>query len=372
MSRAAAHALIAGIAPVARISRLASVALLGLLSLAACASPPRRARPPLADQVSSGDRDPRQALLAELRSEVLEAYERDEPPELESTVLPQVGAARIGVGPGDVLVDQELLNASSRWPLMIDPSTSTSARSKHLELHLAGDLSAGWISDEVSWRVEICKRTLVIPLRLTAMYARQGDRWVLAVEHLSTGAELPATGQLLIGRSIPSTEVSSAIGDDVARSVAATLQAPIVASPLLATLPDKAFPDKTLLIIGPSWSQEWHGSDPLGQQLVPGALAIEDRRIGVVGRVASSATIAYWVGNLVATAASGARTRLRASFVLERQDGRWVVMQGHVSLPVDDQTLARSAVGSAFDSLNPLVAKCGEQARSGFSDAAAR
>jgi hypothetical protein len=361
MSRVSSRAAVAAAAAVARLAPLC------WLAFAACASATRRTPPPLADQVSNGDRDPRQALLAELQSEVLEGYERDEPPELESTVLPQVGAARIGVGPGDVLVDQELVNASSRWPLMIDPATPTSVRSKRLKPYLSRDLSAGWIFDEVSWRIEICKRTLVIPLRLTALYARDGDRWVLAVEHLSTGSELPVAGPL-IGRSIPSDEVSRAVGDDVARSVATALAAPIAES--LSIGPEA-------VLVGPGWSQEWNGSDVLGQQLVAGAISIEDRRIGVVGQVAGNATVAYWVGNLVTTAATGARSRLRATFVLERQGpsgknpGRWVVVQGHVSLPVDDETLAHNVVGSALVSLNPLVAQCGDQARSGLGEAAA-
>lgn len=334
-----------------------------LAALAACSSATKRSLPPLADQVANGDRDPEQALLAELQAEVLESYERDDPPDLETAVLP-IGAARIGVGPGDVLVDQELVNASSRWPLMIDAETPTAVRSKRLELHLAKDRSAAWVFDEVSWRIEICKRTLVIPLRLASLYARDGDRWVLAVEHLSTGAELPSAGPL-IGRSFPSAEVSRDLGDDVSRSVALLLRGPVPESPLVSTGAEAA-------LLGPSWSQEWHGAAVLAEQLFDGSISIEDSRIGVVGRDPARATIAYWVGNLIGTAVSGQRARLRATFVLERRPGatgapksssRWVVVQGHVSLPVDDETLAQSAVGSALLSLNPLVARCPDSAR---------
>lgn len=321
---------------------------------AACGSPPRRSIPPLADQISNGDRDQRQVLLAELQSEVFDAYDRDAPPDLETGVLPRVGAARIGVGPGDLLVDQELAAASSRWPLMIDPSTPTAVRSKKLELHVAGDHSAGWMFDEVSWRIEVCKRTMVIPLRFTAMYARDGDRWVLAVEHLSTGASLPEQGGM-IGRSVPAAEVSTSLAEDVAASVTAELTAPIADSPLVSSGPEA-------VLLGPGWHQEWHGPDIISQQLVLGTLGLEDRReerrIGVVGHDVASATVAYWVGNLVATAPDGARTRLRGTFILEKRSGRWAVVQAHVSLPVDDETLARSTVGSALVSLNPLKVQC--------------
>ncbi len=337
---------------------VACASAVGAAGLGGCSATTKRALPPLADQISNGDRDPEQALLAELQGEVLESYERDDPPDLETSALP-IGGARIGVGPGDVLVDRELVNASSRWPLMIDASTPTSVRSKRLELHLARDHSAAWIFDEVSWRIPICRRTLVIPLRLTSLYARDGDRWVLAVEHLSTGAELPQEGPL-IGRSLPSAEVSRAIGDEVAKSVSLLLHGPVPDSPLVSTGVEAA-------LVGPAWGQEWHGTDVFSQQLFDGAISVEDRRVGVVGRDPARATIAYWVGNVVATSPSNQRTRLRATFVLERQPGatsapksahRWVVVQSHFSLPVDDETLAKSVVGSALLSLNPLVAQC--------------
>jgi hypothetical protein len=350
---------------------------------AACGSAPRRKLPPLADQVATGDRDPDKALLAELQTDVLDGYGRDEPPELETEVLPVVGAARIGVGPGDVMVEQEqeLSNASSRWPLMIGADTKTSVHSKRLEMHLSTDWSAAWITDEVSWRIELCGRTLVIPLRLTAMYGRDGDRWVLAMEHLSTGAPSPDLGlapttgsDRLVGRSIPAAAVSPELAVALTEAMAQVLRSPIPASPLVSIGPEAA-------LIGPQWAQEWRGPDLLSQTLVPGALAIEEGRSGVVGRSVAEATVAYWVGTLVATSVTSVRTRLRATFVFERRadlatgvpevasvppgtkaaqrpPAQWVVVQGHVSAPVDDEMLARGTVGSALTGLNPLAAQC--------------
>jgi hypothetical protein len=327
--------------------------VVALAALAACGSAPRREPPPLADQISNGDRDLALTLRAEMQAEVLDSYERDDPPELEVSVLPQLGPALIGVGPGDFLVEEDLAQASSRWPLHIDfTTTPTAVRSKRLELHLSKDLTAGWVFDEVSWRIEICRRTLVIPLRLTALYARDGDRWVRAVEHVSTGAELPIDGAL-IGRPVPGAELSAALAEEVTTSVATELASPIVDSPLHSTGPES-------VLVGPAWQQEWHGDEISGKELVAGSLTVEDRRIGAIGRAGSLATVAYWVGNLVATSPTGARTRLRGSFVLERRAGKWVTVQGHVSLPVDDETFAHSSVGSALVSLNPLVAQCSE------------
>ncbi|MEZ4360527.1 MAG: nuclear transport factor 2 family protein [Kofleriaceae bacterium] len=345
----------------------AGAALAAALALVACGNAARRVPPPLADQVSGGDRDARQSLINELQIELLDSYERDEPPELDTAVLPVVGAARVGVGPGDVLVAQELDdNASSRWPLTLSPSTPSTVRSKRLRISLAQDRSAAWISDEVSWRIEVCGHTLTIPLRLTALFARDGDRWVMALEHLSTGVDLAAQGELM-GRSIPPAEASAELAAAVATSVTDALRVPLESSPRISTEPDS-------LLLGPGWFQEWRGDEGIGQRWVDGALAIAQttdggapapaRRVGAVGRSVDSATVAYWVGNLTATTASQGRARLRASFVLERRNGVWVVVQGHVSAPVDDQTLARAAIGSALVSLEPLVTACDERAPS--------
>ena len=108
--------------------------------------------------------------------------------EIESSMIaPQIGTVRIGVGPGDILVSEELERAPSRWPLDVPAGTVTEARSKKLEIHLAQDSSAAWASDDISWRIVTCGRIAVIPLRMTALYARDGDRWVLVFEHLSFG-----------------------------------------------------------------------------------------------------------------------------------------------------------------------------------------
>jgi SnoaL-like domain len=333
----------------ARALSLALAALALSLALAACGNPSRRNMPQLADQVSNGDKDPRLTLLSELKAEILDGYQRDDLPELEAAVLPQLGPTRIGVGPGDFLFDQELLNASSRWPLTT-ANIATTVRSKHLDVYLASDLSAGWFSDEVSWRLQICDRTLIIPLRITALYARDGDRWVLAVEHVSSGAQLAAE-ESMVGSAVGNVAVSSALASAVSTSVATTLGAPIASSPLLSAGPES-------ILIGPGWSQEWRGPDLVGKQLVPGTLTVEQARIGTVGQSIAEATVAFWVGNLLATSAAGARTRLRGSYVLERREDKWVVVQGHVSLPVDDSALASNAIGSALVSLNPLAAKC--------------
>ena len=136
--------------------------------LAGCPKQQVKDQPPLADNTAVVDRDGRIAIIAELKSEILTSYERDEPPEIESSMIsPAVGTIRVGVGPGDVLLGEELERAPSRWPLDVTPATPTEARSKKLEIHLAQDASAAWVTDEISWRIKTCGRTAVIPLRMT-------------------------------------------------------------------------------------------------------------------------------------------------------------------------------------------------------------
>ena len=130
--------------------------------------------------VTDSDADRRARLRSELQDEVLASYERDELPEVETMMIPpEVGPARIGAGPGDVLFGDDVRRlAWSRWPLQIQTGTKTQVRSKNLRIHLSHDkqVSAAWMSDELSWRIAMCGRTAVIPLRMTALYAHDGDR----------------------------------------------------------------------------------------------------------------------------------------------------------------------------------------------------
>ena len=182
-----------------------ALATAALLVLAACPPPPRPPPAHLHENGASADDDETRLarLVAELREDILLSYERDEPPETETGTLdPTVGAARIGVGPGDFLIAAELERAPSRWPLFVSRDARTGVVSKRLEIHVAQDQSAAWMSDELSWRIGMCGRTAVIPLRATALYAHDGDRWVEVFEHLSFGDVPVATPELYeIGRA---------------------------------------------------------------------------------------------------------------------------------------------------------------------------
>lgn len=369
------------------------------LALAGCSGPKNQAATAGTDPIAVGERDLRAGMKSELEDEILRSYERDEPPDIETAMLdPRIGPARIGVGPGDVLVGSELVRAPSRWPLDVDPRTPTEARSKRLEVHLAQDGTAAWSFDEISWRIHLCGRTAAIPLRMTALYTREGDRWVQVFEHLSF-ARVPAPSRdgALRGASIKSAVVSSDLVDELSGVLSqgqfrATRNASVV-----STGPEA-------IMIGPDISDEWHAVDVLASNLSGLALRAEDRRVGTVGRTPGTATIAYWVGNFVATlparpGIAAGKARLRGTFVFERRrhvkieidkgrkkrrplaraedtscsldgtDCRWVLVQGHVSQSIDDGPdpsgdrhdivdLATLVFGTALVRPKPLEVTC--------------
>ncbi|MGE5185621.1 MAG: hypothetical protein ACM31C_26350 [Acidobacteriota bacterium] len=366
-----------------------------LALLAACPSPQKA---PLASRPEGGASGEtpeahRKRLIAELEDEILSSYERDDVPDIDTPLIPaNVGPARIGVGPGDVLFGDEVrLRASSRWPLFVSPSMPTSVRSKRLDVHLSHDHqpgrmdpSAAWMSDEVSWRIGVCGHTAAIPLRITALYAHDGDRWVEVFEHLSF-ARMPQPYYVLAGDNKYEVElrgspmirpgeqpiVDRRLADDLSRVLqalfsrnTARIEAVVATDPTHAAEDDPSRPAPTF-VLAPDPDSEWHGDQDVARlaTLVDGTLRAEDRRIGTIGTSPDKATIAYWVGNFVADLGAqpgiaAGKVRLRGTFVFEKREGRWIVVQGHLSEPIDDADLAMTVFGTSLISDKPLAVTC--------------
>lgn len=342
--------------------------------------------------ISETEYDKRLRLIGELQDEILNSYERDELPETDTGMIPPAtGPARIGVGPGDVYFGGNVRRlASSRWPLQLAPGTTTAVRSKHLQIHLSNDESAtaAWMSDEVSWRITLCNRTAVIPLRVTALYAHDGDRWVQVFEHLSFGRMPQPTfdGQLRGSLMVSPEEdchrpefcpvVDRALSDELSRQLSALVSAQSTRVALTVAAgtrdPDPTKPAPTFLL-GPDPDSEWDGASSSVDKirLLDGKVVIEgDRRIGTIGIGAyDKATIAYWVGNLTADLAHHpgsptSKVRLRGTFVFEKRKDHWVVVQGHISQPIDDIDLASTVFGTALIAEKPLQITCDDGSRS--------
>jgi hypothetical protein len=365
--------------------------------VAGCSSAPaRRTRTPQ-DPVLAEDEASRLAhILGELQDDVLTSYDRDEPPDLDSGMIdPRIGTARIGAGPGDVYIAGDLARAPSRWPLDVDRATRTEVRSKQLEIQLAGDRKAAWMSDEVSWRIEMCDRTAVIPLRITSLYAHDGDRWVPVFEHLSFGwAPAPLTAPL--PKAIKTEVLSGDLRDELSG---------IVGRGLLRAQRDPSVvaQDPLALVLGPDAGDVWQGAHVLEARLPAGKL--EDRRVGLVGRSPAEATVAYWVGNYIADiparpGMAAGKVRMRVTHVFEKRhalargpvvseadscapstdprtkdknaDCRWVVVQSHMSQPITDDELTRLVFGTALISSKPLALDCSDGSRATAPEAAPR
>lgn len=338
------------------------------------------------------DADRRQRLIADLAEDLRNSYDRDAEGDVDTERIdPRVGPVRISVGPSDIQAGFDVrVHPLVRWPLVVAEGTPTAVRSKHLSVHLASDrgVSGAWVSDELSWRVTFCGRTAAIPLRFTALYARDGDRWVDVVEHISFGDEPHATPEL-VGGVVQSAESSRALTHELAGTLAPLLarQTDRFAS-VLARDPNRLDDDVTRpapsFLLGPGADAEWTGADDLARAaLLDGTLEPEDRRVGYVGASEATATLAYWAGNFVATlpdrpGAKGGRARLRGTFVFEKRpqckDGvcppagtvdcasdascHWVIVQGHVSQPIDDYELAQRVFGTALLSIDPVQLTC--------------
>jgi hypothetical protein len=325
-------------------------AIAALVALAGCPNgTPTGNGPPLSDPHDTDDPLTRIALLRDLEAEVLDGYDRDEPLDSQVRVIDAtIGGARIGVGPGDVWVGPEVGLGTSRWPLATDRTTELYVRSKKLDVHMADDESAAWVSDEVSWRIVACDRIAMIPLRFTALYVRDGDRWTSVVEHLSYARAPDGVDKADVG-----ARVDPAVGDpEVATAVDEAL-APLLAAarPARLAISPEAF------ALGPQVWDELRADELAVTPLFPGDLTVEHRRLGVVTRTTGKGTVAYWVGTLHGATPAGP-VRLRATFVLERAAAGWSIAQAHLSLPIDDPALAEAAFGGALAGLNPLRVRC--------------
>ena len=347
--------------------------------VAGCQPAASKATVPASTVTSRDDEAGLMRLYTELQDDVLASYDRDEPPEVDSGMLdPRVGTARIGVGPGDVYVTGDRSRAPSRWPLEVDRSTRTEVRSKHLEIQIATDQSAAWMSDELSWRLDMCGRTVAIALRVTALYAHDGDRWIPVFEHLSYGSPAAPAEELE-----PAPIKTAAVSADLETQLAAILDRGLLRAP---RDPAVVSQDRSALVLGADAGDEWHGPDVLDAVVPAGKL--EDRRVGTVGRAPREPTVAYWVGNysaeLPAHGAEAARVqRLRATFVFEKRpfatrpdqkadalacarggraardiECRWILVQTQLSRPISDDELTQQVFGTGLLSAKPLRLDC--------------
>jgi hypothetical protein len=326
--------------------------------LGACVPPPPGSgRTPPADPFPGSEADDRGRLRRELEAEILDGYSHDQMVDPEAWIGvadPLLGLVRIGTGPEDFLWTRtpETAGNRRRWPL-----GDGWARTKMLELHMTEDGSVAWTFDEVSWRLDACGRTAAVPLRVTALHLRDGERWVPVMEHISYAQP--------VGELIERGRLGPALGGRVAPP-AAGIEAGATVERALTIRQDATdrvqlfSSDSDALVLWPDPAHELRGAavttGPTLADSFDGAVSIEGYRVGVAGGAGgTAASIAWWAGTLIvkarrvdaADAESSADIRLRATVVAARDGEVWRIVQAHVSAPIRDEDLGAGVFGAA-------------------------
>lgn len=310
-------------------------------------------------------------LRRDLEVEVLEGYDL---PTFETAVpatavSSRVGAVHIGVGPDDVTAG--VVTSVDRWPLL--PVDDIGARldhveSKRLEMHLARDLTAAWTFDEISYRIPGCLgkdgqyKETVIPLRMTSLYVRDGERWVSVLEHISypqrTADLVERAGKVAVGKHLRN-------GEDLRPEIKAPLQAVVRAIDPALSPADRAAlfsADDDALALWPDPNDELRqgailDAATLATTFDAAKIKLESWRVAMspdpTGGVGAG-SVAWVAGTLLVDArrprgddVENVTLRLRATFVLEKRDGRWQIVQSDVSAPIDDDALLRAVLGDS-------------------------
>jgi ketosteroid isomerase-like protein len=264
----------------------------------------------------------------------------------------------VGVAPSALFADRRLF-AGHRLRML----------SRNLDIHLSRDRSVGWVFDEVSYRVPFRGREASIPLRVTSVYTRDIDRWVLAMQHMSYALPLeeileaspdgalgaparfqtgysvdgPATGLRRIAWRVISGEIGPHYRE---RRMAASADA---------------------LVLWPGPRQEFAGASirdaPTLAELFasaegePAEVEIGDHTI----EVARNGEVAWMAANLAvflpkkegrnddrgAEYRDSSTVELRATFVFEeRADEGWTLVQTHASAAIPAQIIAERVFGT--------------------------
>lgn len=253
----------------------------------------------------------------------------------------------IGVEPDDVLVGNS--PAGLHEDRRIYKGRNLRILSKNLDVQLSRDGSVGWVFDEASYRVDVGGREASIPIRSTAVYVRDVDRWVIAAEHLSYGVPVPDIVVLAAQQRINGlTKIKTDYGGSRERA------APLIG--LVGTFINiggneaLAVDRGNTLVLLPGPEQEYHNEIPPSLAAQFGrdtTVALKEFRI----QIAESKRVAWMIASLaIRTERNGdlMSIPLRASFVFEREAQKeWVIVQAHISAPVPEDVLSEMALGGA-------------------------
>lgn len=326
--------------------------LLMVSLLAACPKPPAPVQQSGADMDFGNEVDNGFAeLIKSLESTVLENYTQLTFHNIEA-IIDSVASERevqfLGVTPNDIVfgVEPKELAIDRR----IFPHYSPRVLSKNLDVHLSQDGSVAWVFDEISYRVQYMNREASIPIRLTAIYVRDGERWVLVGENRSLGVRtdelfsMVKTGKLRQGKSIKND-----YGGD--KKLAVKLLG--IVGRFINSGEGLHQNENSLVVFHPPGTELkapfTTDSIRLAQYFGENAtVALREFRV----QVSISGKVAWLVANLSVTAeVDGKRESLpmRASFVLEKlKEQGWGIVQVHVAVPLQERQISTRIFGPNY------------------------
>ena len=333
--------------------------LLAIMVLAAAAAgcPPGKAvdnRPPRVDTPQDRSKS-KKDLMRDLEAMVLENYNQINLGNLETygDSLARRGIVLFGVGPTDVLVGRPPEDMDKFFRAPYD-SRDAQILSKNLEVHLSDDNSVGWIYDEVSLRVPYLGRQASIPLRVTAVFLRNIDRWELVMEHSSYA--LPVNDLLDAARSNVLTTPTSIDTTFPKRGPAARLRDIVLRLHNGDLDPRRKIGSDDALVLLPDPDLELRGKADKDQitlaklfsTYAPATVSFDDYRI----RVARTGTVAWMAATIrVKTTINDDLVvlLLRGTYVMEnRALNGWEVVQTHVSAPVKEDLMSERIFGESL------------------------
>ena len=288
------------------------------------------------------------ALLADLRATVLENYEARsggyEEAYLDSLAKDE-RLILISVGPDDVVLGFHPAAAQRNRPFRDRPATFVS---KALDVQLSHDRTVAWGYDEVSYRIPQGARQVIVPLRATTVWERRNGRWMLVQEHVSYGIpDSEALGEAAAGRSLN----PKPLGNTTSRG------AEQVRAVLLALVSDDGearkkhiAADAGSVFVASDADRERRG-DKVAETTIRSMLGydLEVRPSDLRVQLSASGTCAWAAGNVIVQGTGDDRRRLplRVTYVLEKRDEVWKVVQTHVSVPLGPSELARRVLGES-------------------------
>jgi ketosteroid isomerase-like protein len=323
-----------------------------LLVVGACGGSTKQAAP-VADVVEEPALG-REGLRRDLEATVLEGYSQLTLGNLDA-YREGIAADRqitlVGVSPRDVVMGRtpRALSRDRRLYRDLGPTIL----SKNLDVHLSRDGSVGWIYDEISYRVPYMGRTASIPIRRTALYVRDLDRWLLVMEHESYAlpvgeiVDLAARGALepprRLDRRYHRTEGPSSL---LLRMIERLQEASD------SYRRQRVAADEEALLLLPHPEGEIYGAEvPLSASVAGlfgagASVSLRDYRVFVSPSISS----AWIAANLAVTTIvrdEPVEIGLRATYVLENRDKwGWQVVQTHVSAPLLPAELSRLVFGA--------------------------